>query len=114
MRAAFYPQCAASSCAGDIRQMTQRVRSRGEVEEPWMSSRSLLVVALLFAASVGIAGQNSPSDANAVVLRPARVFDGAAMHEGWAVRIVGDHIDAVGPTASINVGNARVVDLAGL
>ena len=36
------------------------------------------------------------------------------MHEGWAVRVVGDRIDAAGPSASITVGTARVVDLAGL
>lgn len=35
------------------------------------------------------------------VLRPARVFDGVEMHEGWAVRIRGTRIDAVGPAASM-------------
>src|SRR5581483_1947145 len=32
-----------------------------------------------------------------VVVKPARVFDGETMHEGWAVRVRGDRIDAVGP-----------------
>src|SRR3954469_7661471 len=31
------------------------------------------------------------------LLRPARVFDGETMHEGWAVRVKGERIEAVGP-----------------
>ncbi len=48
------------------------------------------------------------------LLRPARVFDGETMHEGWAVRVRGDKIDAVGPVASLTGSNsvsATVVDL---
>ena len=78
-----------------------------------MSLRSLLTLALVVATVAGIAGQNPPSDTTALVLRPARVFDGTAMHEGWGVRVVGDRIDAAGPAGSINTGNARIVDLAG-
>jgi hypothetical protein len=69
---------------------------------------------LVIAAAGGIRAQGQAADATAIVLRPARVFDGTSMHEGWAVRVVGDRIDAAGPAASITVGNARVVDLAGL
>src|SRR5262245_58216904 len=59
------------------------------VEIRCMSSRLLLILALLVAATAtAVAGQNSASGAGAVVLRPARVFDGVAMHEGWAVRVV--------------------------
>src|SRR5213594_2536134 len=47
------------------------------------------------------------------VLKPARVFDGDAMHEGWAVRVKGERIDAVGPAANIAAADARVVDLPG-
>src|SRR4029453_17072687 len=46
----------------------------------------------------------------------ARVFDGDTMHEGWAVRVKGEKIDAVGPAASIAASesnDARVVDLPG-
>src|SRR5262245_66042480 len=79
-----------------------------------MSARSLVGLAVLVVAAVGgIRAQAPSADATAIVLRPARVFDGATMHEGWAVRVVRDRIDAAGPAASINVGNARVVDLAG-
>src|SRR5689334_22394201 len=45
------------------------------------------------------------------VLRPARVFDGEAMHEGWAVRVRGDRIEAAGPAASVTAANASTVDL---
>jgi predicted amidohydrolase YtcJ len=47
------------------------------------------------------------------VLRPARVFDGNAMHEGWAVRVRGERIDAVGTDASVATAGARVIDLPG-
>lgn len=49
----------------------------------------------------------------ATVLRPTRVFDGSLMHEGWAVRVKGDRIEAAGPAASIDATNAKIVDLAG-
>jgi imidazolonepropionase-like amidohydrolase len=47
------------------------------------------------------------------VLRPARVFDGEAMHTGWAVRVRGDRIDAAGPAAEIDANGAKIVDLPG-
>ncbi len=46
-----------------------------------------------------------------VVLRPARVFDGDSVHEGWAVSIRGDRIDAVGPTNTLALTGAQVIDL---
>src|SRR5689334_21087725 len=48
-----------------------------------------------------------------LVLKPARVFDGEAMHEGWAVRVKGDRIEAAGPAASIDGAGAKVVELPG-
>src|SRR5689334_22689437 len=56
------------------------------------------------------------ADANATItlLKPARVFDGEAMHEGWVVRIKGDRIDAAGPAASVTAAaDAKTIDLAG-
>jgi imidazolonepropionase-like amidohydrolase len=47
------------------------------------------------------------------VLRPARVFDGAAMHEGWAVRVRGNRIEAAAPAANVQPSGATVVDLPG-
>jgi len=48
------------------------------------------------------------------ILKPARVFDGEAMHEGWAVRVRGNRIEAVGADAAAGQTGARVVDLSGL
>jgi imidazolonepropionase-like amidohydrolase len=44
------------------------------------------------------------------------VFDGesAALHDGWAVRVRGDRIDAAGPFGELSAGDARVIDLPGL
>ena len=61
-------------------------------------------------------GQRPPrpaADAAVTVLRPARVFDGETMHEGWAVRVRGDRIEAAGPAASVSTTDAMAVDLPG-
>lgn len=50
---------------------------------------------------------------SAYVLRPARVFDGDVLHEGWAVRVKADRIEAAGPAASISTAGAEVIDLPG-
>ena len=61
------------------------------------------------------ARQRARPDANEAVtiLRPARVFDGDTMHEGWAVRVKGERIDAVGADASVAAAGATVIDLPG-
>jgi imidazolonepropionase-like amidohydrolase len=41
------------------------------------------------------------------------VWDGETMHEGWAVRVKGDRIDAVGPAAGVASAGATDIDLAG-
>ena len=50
----------------------------------------------------------------AVLLRPARVFDGVdpRPHEGWAVLVRGERIEAVGPSLAAPAGT-RVIDLPG-
>lgn len=52
---------------------------------------------------------------DAVLLRPARVFDGVAAgpHEGWSVLVRGNRIEAVGPDLAVPA-DARVIDLPGL
>jgi imidazolonepropionase-like amidohydrolase len=45
------------------------------------------------------------------VLKPARVFDGETMHEGWAVRVAGERIEAAGVT--VNSAGAKVIELPG-
>jgi imidazolonepropionase-like amidohydrolase len=49
-----------------------------------------------------------------VILRPARVFDGETMHEGWAVVVQGDRIQSASSAPGAGVPNAKVVDLPGL
>jgi imidazolonepropionase-like amidohydrolase len=74
--------------------------------------KTLALFCALLAAGLSLAAQAQP-DSSAIVLRPARVFDGDSMHEGWAVRVVGERIEAAGPAGNISATNARVIDLAG-
>jgi len=49
-----------------------------------------------------------------LLLRPARVFDGSAMHDGWTVLVRGDRIAAAGPATQVGVpADATVIDLPG-
>lgn len=52
---------------------------------------------------------------DAVMLRPARVFDGvdARPHEGWSVLVRGRTIEAAGPGLAVPA-DARVIDLPGM
>ena len=54
----------------------------------------------------------APASAETLLLRPARVFDGAnaTPHEGWQVLVEGDRIATVGPNLAPPPG-ARTVDL---
>ena len=76
--------------------------------------RAVLLLTLL-ALSAVLRAQNPAvrEPAQMTVLRPARVFDGAAVHEGWAVRVRGDRIDAVGPAAGLAAPGATTVDMPG-
>jgi imidazolonepropionase-like amidohydrolase len=49
--------------------------------------------------------------AQTTILRSARVFDGETLHEGWAIRVKGDRIEAAGPAASVDAPGAKIVDL---
>jgi imidazolonepropionase-like amidohydrolase len=47
-----------------------------------------------------------------IILKPARVFDGLAMHDGWIVVVRGTKLDAAGPAEKLEVPKgARVIDL---
>jgi len=77
-----------------------------------------LVLAAVLTASVAtvLAAQQrprTPANDAITILKPARVFDGDAMHEGWAVRVKGERIDAAGPEASLAAADAKVIDLPG-
>jgi imidazolonepropionase-like amidohydrolase len=60
----------------------------------------------------GGGGANQPN--TVYVIRPARVFDGDALHEGWVVLVQGQRIQAAGPAASVTAPpNAETIDLPG-
>jgi len=71
---------------------------------------SMVMLPLVLCAQ-GRSGQPVPD--TTTILKPARVFDGETMHEGWAVRVRGDRIESAGPAASINSAGAATVDLPG-
>jgi imidazolonepropionase-like amidohydrolase len=75
-----------------------------------MSVHRSLSICLLLALAPLAAQAQAPA---ATLLKPARVFDGEAMHQGWAVRVAGDRIEAAGPSASVDAAGAKVVELPG-
>jgi len=80
-----------------------------------MRKTCLTVAAALVigAPSAAQRGQSAAAADAVTILKPARVWDGDAMHEGWTVRVKGERIDAVGPEASATAAGARVIDLPG-
>jgi len=75
--------------------------------------RPILLIVLLL-GQAGATGVSRPvSPPASVVLKPARVFDGEVMHEGWAVRVKGDRIEAAGPASEMAAAGATVTDLSG-
>jgi imidazolonepropionase-like amidohydrolase len=75
--------------------------------------RATVLAALVASALATTLGAQNTSTVAMTVIRPARVFDGAVLHEGWAVRVKGDRIDAVGPAADIAAAGAEIIDLPG-
>jgi imidazolonepropionase-like amidohydrolase len=75
----------------------------------------LLVAALLLVPPILSAPQQlRPGESGSVtILRPARVFDGDTIHEGWAVRVRGDRIEAAGPATSVASPGATTIDMPG-
>jgi imidazolonepropionase-like amidohydrolase len=74
--------------------------------------RTLLSLCGLLTLALPASGQPAPE--RPLVLRPARVFDGAAVepHEGWIVIVRGEKIVAAGPAADIKTpADARIIDL---
>lgn len=72
-----------------------------------------VVMVVLAAAALGAAGApQARPDADVVVLRPARVFDGDRVETGWVVVVRGSRIEAAGPASGTTVpAGATVVDL---
>ena len=79
-----------------------------------MRTRLLLSWLCLVPAALGAQAARPPMRDAVTVLRPARVFDGESMHEGWGVRLRGERIDAAGPAATLADAGATVIDLPGL
>ncbi len=66
-----------------------------------------MLTAVVAAGLVDVAAQPAPS----TILRPARVFDGDTMHEGWAVRVVKGRIEQAGPAAGVTSTGATIIEL---
>ena len=71
----------------------------------------ILAAAAALAIQAAAVGQEPASAQAVTILRPARVFDGEVLHEGWSVRVRGERIEAAGPSASVDAAGATVVDL---
>ena len=71
--------------------------------------RALLLTLLLL-----LPASNALAQPAAFLLRPARVFDGEALHTGWVVLVRGERIEAAGPAAGVKVpAGAQVLELPG-
>ena len=74
---------------------------------------ALVIFCQLPAGAAPQRGRGGNDAGDVTVLKPARVFDGETTHEGWAVRVRGSRIDAVGPAAGIAAPGAKEIDLPG-
>src|SRR3984957_11351628 len=78
--------------------------------------KSLVVGSLILMEAAAVAqrgGRGTLENATPIVLRPARVFDGDAMHEGWVVVVKGDRIQQAGPETSVDTSGATPIELSG-
>ena len=66
-------------------------------------------------APAGSAAQRPAPPAQPIVLRPAAVFDGVDVHQGWVVVVRGNTIEAAGPAGQVtSPRDATTIDLAGM
>ena len=72
----------------------------------------IVILALSLAARAAAQTAPAPPAPHPLLLRPDRVFDGAAMHPGWSVLVQGDRIVAAGPDLAAPAG-AETVALPG-
>jgi imidazolonepropionase-like amidohydrolase len=87
-------------------------RSTAPIVSPPASPRRR---AALAAAALAVAvAWSAPAPGATWVLRPDRVFDGEAVHEGWIVVVEGERILAAGPAGAVAApSGATEVELAG-
>lgn len=75
---------------------------------------ALVLMLFGFVISGGSTAIQSTTPASISILKPARVFDGEQMREGWAVVVRGEKIEAAGPTSELKApADAKVIDLPG-
>jgi len=87
----------------------------------WLPAALVFMMPLALATTLtaqarrgGGAGAQNNLPVKTYVLKPARVFDGDAMHEGWVVVVRGQRIESAGPAGSGSTpADAETVDLAG-
>src|SRR5580704_10936837 len=87
----------------------------------WLLAALVLVMPVALVATLaaqgrrgGGAGAQSNLPVKTYILKPARVFDGDAMHDGWVVVVRGQRIESAGPAASVTApADAEPIDLAG-
>jgi imidazolonepropionase-like amidohydrolase len=76
--------------------------------------RTIAIVMMVCVTSVLAAsqGRGAGQSGSAYVLKPARVFDGETMREGWTVVVRGQRIESAGPAASItSPPGVEIIDL---
>ena len=119
LQKAFGARC--SITGGRSGRLQPAQRGRAEARPSFcMLQRTLslvLVLSLTLLTSLdarqGGRGIQDPAAAT-YLLKPARVFDGEALHEGWAVVVRGQRIESAGPAAGLNApAGAVTVDLPG-
>jgi imidazolonepropionase-like amidohydrolase len=72
-----------------------------------MQMRTPILLALVLATAAAMGAE--PAAEAPILLRPARVFDGTAMHVGWRVLVKGDRIAGAG--SDVTADGAREIDL---
>jgi imidazolonepropionase-like amidohydrolase len=77
------------------------------------NSLTLALLILLPLAATAQRGGRARENATPIVLKPARVFDGDALHEGWVVLVKGDRIQQAGPEGSVDAAGATAINLPG-
>src|SRR5258708_519096 len=89
--------CAGIACAGDAH-LPPSGREAAPTKHPSpVREASRRGPALTEAVAFRLAPQRKAERSAVIVLKPARVFDGAKMHNGWIVVVRGDKIAAAGP-----------------
>jgi len=72
----------------------------------------MALVGTLAAGVSGSQGRGGGGNQTVYVLKPARVFDGEAMHDGWTVVVRGQRIEAAGPASATTApAGAETIDL---